>query len=484
MTLTPIYSSQKIRRFEVYDFEWIPRSLKMRLCGRYGPQGYKYYFSVDDFLDDVLTYSNRGKWFFAHAGGLADIQFVFEKLLQKPEYTVEASFSGSSAIIVKVKRSNRIWCFCDSYWLFRDSLANIGKAMGLDKSGPSLEISMSEEETRKWYESVPLEILIPYNERDCEILYRAIYAFQELLLQEGGVLQKTIASCGMTLFRRQFLKNSIRTNEGLNNISRGAYHASRVEVISHRCVNAKYFDINSSFPFSMTKPQPGDLVQSHVGLPDRLINNSNRSYLVKANITVPDCHIAPIPYRDQRTNRLFFPNGTWTAWFTDVDFEILLKEDYRINMIFESKEFEVFNDLADYALTIYNKRKSTDDHFMRILYKYLMNAVYGKLAERSEKKKMWLNPDKETLIRLDEKYGGFENCYVRGGAFIEDIYLPLQHVHVPISARITALSRELIYDLLTESTNSYYCDTDGFATDDDFPTGNELGELKMEKDII
>jgi hypothetical protein len=484
MSFNPLESPARKRKFETYDFEWVPRTLKMRLCGRYGERGYKYYFTVDDFLNDVLTYSNRGKWFFAHAGGLADVQFIFEKLIKSQKFLVEASFSGSSAIIVKVKRYGHTWCFCDSYWLFRDSLANIGKKMGLEKSGPTLEVNMSEEETRKWYESVSLETLIPYNERDCEILYRAIYAFQELLLQEGGVLQKTIASCGMTLFRRAFLNRSIRTNEGTNNIAREAYHASRVEVLSHRCVNAKYFDINSSFPFSMCKPQPGDLIQSHRGLPDRLLQKNDRSYLVKANITVPDCHIPPIPYRQKSNNRLYFPCGEWTAWFIDIDFETLLEEGCKINAIYESKEFEVFTDLADYATTIYDKRKKETDGFMKILYKYLMNSVYGKLAERSEKKKMWINPNAETVIRLDEKYDGLENCYVRDGVFIEDIYLPLQHVHVPISARITAFSRKLLYDMLATSTESYYCDTDGFATTDDFPVGEDLGELKMEKEII
>jgi hypothetical protein len=342
---------------------------------------------------------------------------------------------------------------------------------------------MSEDEVRKWYETVSLEELIPYNERDCEILYRAIDAFQALLLEEGGVLQKTIASCGMTLFRRQYLKESIRTNKGVNNIARKAYHASRVEVISKQCVNANYFDINSSFPFSMCKPQPGSKLQDHIGLPDRLLQNPERSYLVRAEVTIPDCYIPAMPYRDEHTNRLFFPTGKWESWFTDIDYELMIEEGYKINKVIESMEFAVFNDLGEYATRIYNKRKTTDDHFMRILYKYLMNSVYGKLAERPEKKKMWINPDASTIIRLDEKYNGLEKCYVNNGVFLEDIYLPLEHVHVPVSARVTALSRKLIYEYINTPENAFYCDTDGFATDSDFITGNELGDLKLEKII-
>ena len=424
MTLNPIYSEAKKRRFETYDFEWVPGTLEMRLCGRYGPKGYRKYFSVDDFLNDTLTFSNRSKWFFAHAGGLADVQFIFEKLVDNRNYVIESSFSGSSAIIVKVKRDNHVWCFCDSYWLFRDSLANIGKKMGMEKTGPTLEISMSDKDVKEWYRTVPLDVLIPYNEQDCKILYRAIHAFQDLLLEEGGVLQKTIASCGMALFRRKFLGQSIRTNEGVNEIARTAYHASRVEVISHRCVDAKYYDFNSSFPYSMTKPQPGELLKIHRGLPDYLLQKKDRSYLVKARIKVNDCHIPAIPYREQRNNRLFFPTGTWTAWFTDVDYETVLSEGYDVLRVYESMEFNVFHDLGEYALSIYSKRKNESDPFMKLLYKYLMNAVYGKLAERPEKKKMWINPNVETLRRLNIKYKGIENCHVRGSVFMEDVVLP------------------------------------------------------------
>lgn len=92
MSLTILDSTPRIRSFEVYDFEWIPGTLKMRMCGRYNQKGYSYFMSVDDYLSNVLTFSNRGKWFFAHAGGLADVQFILEKLAPNPRFTIEASF--------------------------------------------------------------------------------------------------------------------------------------------------------------------------------------------------------------------------------------------------------------------------------------------------------------------------------------------------------------------------------------------------------
>lgn len=479
MTLTILNREPVIRKIEVYDFEWIPGSLKMRLCGRYGPQGYKYYLTVDDFLNDTLTFSNRGKWFFAHAGGLADVQFILERVAEQGGYVVEASFSGSSAIIVKIKKDKHVWTFCDSYWLFRDSLKSIGDAIGMPKTGPANEINMTSKEMKEWYATVPLETLIPYNKNDCQILYYALTQFQELLLKEGSILQKTIASCGMTLFRSKFLKQPIRTNATVNAIAREAYHASRVEVFCKRCDNANYYDVNSSFPFSMTKPMPGELQYTHIGIPDRIIGNPEICYLVKANVTVYETHIPPIPYRNN--GRIFFPMGTWTGWFTDVDFELLMSEGAKINKVYESLEFNTFMDLADYSQTIYKKRKDCNTKFEKILYKYLLNCVYGKMAERPEKQRMWINPPREMLEKLShEKLISAK----AGGIFLEDIILPLEHIHVPVSVRITALSRKLLYDLISTSFDRFYCDTDGFSTTDNFETSNELGGLKLEKRII
>ena len=450
----------------------------MRMCGWLSKSGYKYFLSVDDFLSHILTQENRGKWFFAHAGGLADVQFVFEKLAPRKDITIEASFSGSSAIIVKVTKDRHVWTFCDSYWIFRDSLKSIGHAIGLEKLGPANEYNMTSNEMKEWYATVPLSELIPYNKRDCEILLKALNGFQDLLLEEGGQLQKTIASCGMTLFRRKFLKQKIRTNGVVNDIARTAYHASRVEPLAYNCEEANYFDVNSSFPYSMTKPMPGNLIATHTSLPDNLLQKSNRSYLVAANVTIPDSYLPPVPYR--RDGRIFFPCGTWSAWFTDVDFELLIAEGGKVNKIFESLEFDTFNDMGDYATTIYSKRKNAKTVFEKILYKYLLNCLYGKMAERPEKQRMWIHPNVEVLSRLTS-----DNMISAqaGGVFLEDIVLPLQHVHVPISARITALSRKLLYDFMTDVDKKYYCDTDGFATNDVLPTSNELGGLKLEKVI-
>ena len=52
----------------------------------------------------------------------------------KGSWKIRASFSGSSAIIIHVAKGKNSWHFLDSYWLFRDALASIGKAIGIKRA--------------------------------------------------------------------------------------------------------------------------------------------------------------------------------------------------------------------------------------------------------------------------------------------------------------------------------------------------------------
>jgi hypothetical protein len=240
--------------------------MQLRLCGVHDGKRYTAYRTIEHFLNDNLTSKNRGKWFYAHFGGMADLSFVLAKIVEharkKPHfsYSVEASFSGSSAIIVHIRQGKNSWHFIDSFWLLRDKLANIGKSIGMAKglSVPGWD-DMTQAEKEDWYANAPFGDLLVYNEQDCWILWNAIHQFQETLLSMGGQLQMTLASCAMHLFRRRFLSRDIHIPAHVNEAARKAYFSSRVEVFQSSCDNAFYYDINSSFPYAMTFPCPGNI---------------------------------------------------------------------------------------------------------------------------------------------------------------------------------------------------------------------------------
>lgn len=449
---------RRIRRYLVYDLEWVPHTLQIRMCGVYDGNRYRWYTSIAQFVANELTSQNRGKWFYAHAGGLADFQFVLENLLDSNDYQISASFSGSSAIIVHVRRGKNSWHFVDSYWLLRDSLRNIGKNIGIQKGNL--------EQSEEWYATASIDELRDYNEIDCLILYRAIQWFEDVLLTLGGELKMTVASCAMDLFRRRFLRSDIATSMRVNDTIRDAYYASRVEVIERHCQDSYYYDVNSSFPYAMTFPVPGDLIGTYNRrMPDYGL------YFADVEVTIPDNHLPCIPIRTG--GRLFFPTGRVRGWYSHVDIDLLLQTGGRIERVYESMAFEPRTDLRDYAKTIYDLRtKSTG--FETVVLKYVLNSLYGKFAESDIKKGMLINPETPQSMET----------MLLPGVFLVERRVPIPHMHVPISAFITAVARRTLYRFMGESSTVHYCDTDGFSTTDMYTDGTGLGALKLEKRVV
>lgn len=501
-TLTPINRPAKKRPFSTYDMEWIPadperaavegfKPLQLRIVGCYDGEQFRSYGDVESFLRGEMTRDNRGRWFYAHAGGSSDMRFLLEWLVDNPQpgLTIKCAFKGSSAVIVELRRGRNTWYLLDSFFLIRQSLRKIGEWIGDAKGG-------SDEHCAKcggrcicmFY--APLAELRDYNEQDCIILHKAICEFERVVLGLGGQLEMTVAATAMALFRRQYLKEAIPTCTMVNDLAREAYIASRVEVLAKHVSHADYYDINSSFPHAMTQPAPGKYLGASKQKPWR----RDSIYLAQATITVPPMHIPPLPYRS-KTGRVFFPVGQWSAWFSSVDLEFLEECGGSVDCITEVREFAPFYDLANYAMEIYELRKEAPTEAEKGILKILLNSLYGKFSQSPERQQMIINPPvkffEETTEDGEDGTGRPLRHEVMPGIFeFTDIH-HAAHVHVPISVHITALARRAIGIYMRDAASReggdcYYCDTDGFAVSDTvvFDTSLELGGLKLEKHIF
>lgn len=480
--LTQLTGHRKVRRFLVYDLEWIPGTYQLRLIGVYDGREYRSYTSIRSFIENEMVSHNRGKWFYAHFGGGADIQFVLEHLIGRNQYTIEGSFSGSSLIIAHVRRGKNVWHFVDSYWLLRESLAKIGKWIGLEK-GASVAAygkpfdELTEGERKRWYTECSIEELRDYNERDCVLLWQAIDTMENAILQLGGQLQMTLASTAMHLFRRSYLKKDITTANAINRIAKVAYFASRVEVFEREVTDAFYYDVNSSFPYAMTFQAPADACRALSRIPDNA-----GIYMAEATVTVPDMYLPPLATR--HTGRVFFPTGTWRSWFMSTDLELLERVGGRIERVYECILFEPFDDLAAYAKSLYEKRRVSTDDFERVAYKLLLNSLYGKFAESTLKTGLRINPLSTTCPHTPPHPNNACIEMLMPGVFLVEDEVKVEHAHVPISAHITAIARRTLYDYLQGSRPFHYCDTDGFCTKrGDLHTSDELGKIKLERSV-
>ena len=430
-------------------------TFRVTLCGAFDEHGYRRYSSVRKFLRGELIRANAGKLFYAHFGGASDMVFLLRELVEDERYSIKGVFSGSAAILVSVKLGDLEWRFVDSFWLMRVSLKKIGDWIGL----PKLEAE---------HGNMSVAELVEYNRRDCEILYRAICDLQRVLLEAGGELGVTAASTAMKTFRRSYLLSSIDNDPRESEWARGAYTASRVEKYRDTCNEARYYDINSSFPFSMTFPCPGAMYDSKVRP-----SSVDESALWIADCEVEsDTYIPTLPFRTA-DRRVFFPNGRFRTMLTSEDYKA---GGFKLRRLHQVRYYEDRDDLRQFALDFYRKRKEAGG-FASEVYKIILNSLYGKFAERDEKTSLYVRPeapgpDWEPLTK---------HCYL----VREQVAVP--HVHVPISTMITARSRRLLLEHMRAAVDAggelYYVDTDSITTTAELPTGKELGALKLEYEI-
>lgn len=475
VTISIIKKQQYVRHFKVWDLEWVPDTYDLRMCGVYDERGYRDYKTIPEFILHELHPSSSGQWFYAHFGGMADLQFLVQEFLDHPEFSVRGAFSGASCVVAFIRHAKFKWTFVDSFWLLRSKLEDIAKSIGMKKGGPAGQEGWTDAQRKHWYATVPYAELREYNENDCKILYEAIHRAQIELLELGGQMQMTLASTALQLFRRKYLKEDIQTNAMANEVIRKSYFASRVEVFQREVdYPGLYYDVNSSFPFAMTYPLPGRIYGNFDTIPDYAWDNY--PFFADCTIETANDSLPVMPYRQK--GKVFFPLGRWRNWFSSVDLSLLLATGGSIKRVHEATLYEPFYDLANYANDLYNIRKKETDPFRKDLFKLLMNAAYGKFAEGAEKTTLLLNPNKDQLARLSKSLN-----MLTPGVYFTISEVPVPHAHVPLSSFITAIARRTLWEFMSQASEIHYCDTDGFSTttEDIFPASSDLGGLKLEK---
>lgn len=360
--------------------------------------------------------------------------------------------------MVRITRGLLSWDFIDSFWLLRVSLAKIGEWKGLPKL-PFDHVAASERVHL-------IQEDLDYNERDCRVLHSALLDFQEIILDKGGELGVTASSTSMGLFLRRYLTRSFLNPRDAQDFAQPGYVASRVERYREECQTARYYDLNSSFPFSMTFPCPG----SPLGGRTRRLPTQG---LWIADVTVrvdEDTYVPPVPARSE--GRVFFPTGEFRATITQDDFACL---GCNVTKVHEVQRFEERDDLKSFAEDMYKMRQLGG--FEKEVWKIIGNGNYGKWAEGEEK---------EVLLMHPEKRDPDSQHMLIPGVFITTQTMQIPHRYVPISMMITARSRRLLHEGLTEANQQgrlYYCDTDSITCDGRLPTSPDLGGWKLEYEI-
>jgi DNA polymerase type B, organellar and viral len=333
--------------------------------------------------------------------------------------------------------------FRDVYNIWRSSVKDLGEAFGLKKGKLNIH-------SKK------------YALRDVEIIKKAMEFVFEMLARRGvDRIPCTLGSLAIKAWKASGGRNWHDDSE----FSHRALFGGRVELFQRRVKRAcHYVDINSLYPFAMTKAFPTAC--------DDLRGSLEGYGIAAVDITVPEMFAAPLPCR-MGDDRVVFPFGKLTGVWTLHEIRNAVEVGCKVTKVHASvgsEEGEYY--YRDFILEMYKLRKESKSEPHRLFYKLLMNNLYGQLGMSGSVTKTGelSNPD----------IGG----KIFGNKVLYDCALPLaQHVNYMHAAYITSYGRLELYKYLRElGERVVYCDTDSviFTGRQTVKTGKELGEMKYE----
>jgi DNA polymerase type B, organellar and viral len=434
----------------------------------------------------------------------------------------------------------------DSFRVMPISLDKIIKMFNLRKDGEGkdkIDYNLPEWEIEKW---------TSYNRVDTEQLWHAIFQYQKLIVNEmGGEVGITAPATAMKLLRRKYIPDEIKIHRNVHfpdcdnerceseskngcahDFFRVAYFGGRTEVYQLRGTGY-YFDVNSSYPFSMKKMMPiGELTA--LGENEDFSHFTNGEYVgfVRCTIEIPEnTYLPPIP--KMHGGKLKFPVGTFSGTWDWCELECLRRVGGKIIHVEKSawiKGKKFLGNFVDSLYALRNDRKNNPGKSETA--KIMLNATFGKFGMEQDRLEMIIlkpgdpDPDKSrypgearknadkriaqaitdgTLVTKAKKKGGnlSNQSGIHGRTRTLDLAAPSAsyehdslirvrdtHVDAPyiipqIAAHITALSRVLLWsfamDVLDKGNKIFYADTDSLLTDfNNLKDTNDLGGLKRE----
>ena len=394
---------------------------------------------------------------------------------------------------------------------FQSSLAALAKSFNMEKLDFDHDKVIDLKDPKFWDEA------ITYAKMDVAILETAMLSLIDFIKREKlGDFKGTIASQAFTAFRRKFMHSKIyiHNHKGALDVERRAYAGGRNEAFTIGPVPVDflyYLDINSMYPHVMKSERfPTELVsfwqRGSVEQLDNLINH--QGYLVCA-----DCYIeTDIPIFHKKADRLIFPTGKfWTSLSTPEIIEGLKRGLItHVKNIAIYKGEEIFASFVEYFYTARLEAKKKGDKVHDLLYKIIMNSLYGKTGQKKIKRSVVCHDD-GTEVEVDPDIVDYDIHYVAtsqrrvtetyktfgGRIYLESIDpedIESENSFPAIAAHVTAHARMLLFSYIEAAglEHTHYCDTDSVFVDQhgyekleamDMIDPDRLGALKIEDKI-
>lgn len=373
--------------------------------------------------------------------------------------------------------------------------------------------------------------IIKYCKRDVEILRLSWFELFKFSNEEAGITPGiTVASMAMRMYQRRWLPimppgikiKGNREQQFLADAESAAYHGGRVEVFWRGKAVGKTlqkYDANSMYPSSMLGAIPvgfaGISTEQELRVSLKRFKQGQTAttiYLAEVTVKVPEQGLGWLGWDGIHSEDagFIFPAGTIRGWFWQPMLAVAYERGW-LKEVHNVLAYHAFPIFKDFVIDVYNLRLQATragNKPKRLLYKYLLNSLYGKTGQG--------NFGEWTLLKVDDSDSKWQyrsikrrqHCrwedYIEGDMDkgLADYWETPEGIYrwqepepgmgrrsvCSIAGYITCLARatllQAMQSLHRQGHRVYMCDTDSIVTDGRLPRdyiGEGLGKWKLEE---
>ena len=393
---------------------------------------------------------------------------------------------STNVFIAKFRKGNRSITMFDSLQIFRFSLKQLGRFVGIEKG----EID---------FKTVSDEDLSTYCHQDVLILREGMFKWLRYLRDNDlGNFRYTVSGQAFNAFKHRFMKNNIyiHTTKQAIELERAAYRGGRTECFRLGRVQEPVhdLDVNSMYPYMMRENDyPVKLIRyikkASVWTLEQVLKQYCAIARVKIRVTVPAIGV--------KHRRLIFPVGVFDVALCTPELKWVLRngEILEVSELAVYEKAPIFREYVGVLYKLRQQYKARGDIVGNVNTKLLLNGLYGKFGQRIPKSEEVGESDPWDIYSHDfvqmgtherfslKSYGGKVYKIQQGEDEASDAF-------PAVAAHVTSHARILLWGYIEKAGLEHvlYCDTDSLFVDDEGYKNLEaildptrLGALKLEK---
>lgn len=457
---SPLFGDFKPRQFLAFDTEDDTKG-KPLLTVFYDGTKAHVYKRLDAAVAFLYNISFEGNLILTAHNLEYDLCNLFKNRLTALDWT----YFGGKLICARI-RDTKITCWDSLNHSYHMSLDKLGEMIGFPKI----------KSTYGWTKGKKLtDRDIKYAVRDAKIEWQYMEGIQRLYSRIGARMKTTTPATALDYWRRCYLDEALPSvSEETRSFFREGYYGGRVEIFRMGKQKGRilYLDVNSLYPSVMVGKYP-DIAD---------LRNGGKYGAVDATVEVPDMYIPPLPHRSE-SGKLLFPVGRFRGVWTTNEIGYARTLGVRIRKIHKriGSSFRV-SPFKDYIVTCYAERLNAETDLERVMWKFLMNSLYGKFGTSGGVSKLVDPASASPEERVDGTY--------LGPLLLQELETDTPpYANVLWAAWTTAAARIVLHKALLKAEkygDLIYCDTDSVVLRPrakkaaPFSVGTSLGEWKVE----